>query len=204
MKKGFLMALCALMVWSCSKPGERLLTSATGTIYECLIVTPNGEVKEAVSETMGADMYGLPQMEATFVVTSVLPSQFDDFLKSTRNILYLDINPQKYTQVKALKSRDNWSKPQAYIRIQAPNEEARLKDREPLLHGVHRHATVARERLPPLDPVVSCVDVSLHEVDWIRFAVRVLRSAGPTPSERAHSAPPHKSASAPDGASAAA
>lgn len=120
------MALCALMVWSCSKPGERLLTSATGTIYECLIVTPNGEVKEAVSETMSADMYGLPQMEATFVVTSVLPSQFDDFLKSTRNILYLDINPQKYTQVKALKSRDNWSKPQAFCRIQAPNAEELL------------------------------------------------------------------------------
>lgn len=125
MKKILSMALCALVLLGCGK-SERLLTSATGTIYECLVVSPNGEVKDAVCETMGADMYGLPQMEATFVVTSVLPSQFDDFLKSTRNILLVDINPQKYTQVKALQSRNNWSKPQAFCRIQAPNAEAFL------------------------------------------------------------------------------
>lgn len=122
MKKVILFALVALVFMSCGK-GERLLTSATGTIYECLVVG-NGPIRESVAETMGADMYGLPQMEPFFNVTQVPSGQFDDFLKSTRNILILDINEHKYTQVKVLKSRDIWSQPQAVIRIQAPSEEA--------------------------------------------------------------------------------
>jgi hypothetical protein len=75
---------------------------------------------------MGADMYGLPQMEPVFSVSSVAPSQFDDFFKSTRNILLIDINEHQYTQVKAQQSRDVWSKPQAVMRIQAPSAEAFL------------------------------------------------------------------------------
>ena len=124
MKKYLFWALAALCMLGCGK-NERLLTSATGSIYECLIVSPN-TVKAPLCEVMEADMYGLPQMEATFTVTHVTNAQFDDFLKSTRNILFIDINPNKYTFVKVLKSRDVWSKPQAMIRIQAPSDEALL------------------------------------------------------------------------------
>lgn len=124
MKKYLFLALAALCMLGCGK-NERLLTSATGSIYECLIVSPNA-VKAPLCEVMEADMYGLPQMEATFTVTHVTNAQFDDFLKSTRNILFIDINPNKYTFVKVLKSRDVWSKPQAMIRIQAPSDEALL------------------------------------------------------------------------------
>lgn len=125
MKKGLFYALMALVLVSCGKSNERLLTSATGSIYECLVVSP-ASVKEPVSNIMGADMYGLPQMESYFTVTQVPQSQFDDYLKPTRNILIADINEQKYTQLKLLKSRDVWSKPQAVIRIQAPSEDAFL------------------------------------------------------------------------------
>ena len=121
MKKTLLFALIALVMMSCGK-SDRLLTSATGSIYECLVVG-DASVKEAVCSTMGADMYGLPQMEATFTVTYVSAAQFDDFLKSTRNILLVDIDGHKYTRVQAKKSRDVWSTPQAMIRIQAPDDE---------------------------------------------------------------------------------
>ena len=123
MKKWLFMALSALMMLGCGK-SERLLTSATGSIYECLVVCDGAPLREAVSATMGADMYGLPQMEPTFVVTAIPVTQFDDFFKSTRNILLIDINGHKYTHVKVVKSRDVWSKPQAMIRIQAPDEES--------------------------------------------------------------------------------
>jgi hypothetical protein len=123
MKKWLFMALSALVLFGCGK-SERLLTSATGSIYECLVVCDGAPLREAVSATMGADMYGLPQMEATFVVTAIPVAQFDDFFKSTRNILLIDINGHKYTHVKVVKSRDVWSKPQAMIRIQAPDEES--------------------------------------------------------------------------------
>ena len=103
MKKALFYAFIALVCVACGK-NDRLLTSATGSIYECLVVAPAGEVSHSVSETMGADMYGLPQMEPVFTVSSVTASQFDDFFKSTRNILLVDINEHKYTQVKLLKS----------------------------------------------------------------------------------------------------
>jgi len=124
MKKWLFMALSALMLMSCGKGSNRLLTSATGSIYECLVICDGAALRETVSSTMGADMYGLPQMEATFVVTAIPVSQFDDFFKSTRNILLIDINGNKYTHVKVVKNRDVWSKPQAMIRIQAPDEES--------------------------------------------------------------------------------
>ncbi len=127
MKKQFLLALIALVWMGCGNSHERLLTSATGSIYECLVVTPvNSAAKEAVCTLMGADMYGLPQMEPYFTVSSVTTTQFDDLFKSSRNILIVDIDGHKYTQVKLLKSRDMWSKPQALIRIQAPSDEAFL------------------------------------------------------------------------------
>ena len=125
MRKSIFLALTALLLMGCGKSNERLLTSATGSIYECLIVS-DAVVAPALTETMSADQYGLPQMEATFTVTHVTNAQFDDFLKSTRNILLTDVNPHKYTLVKVLKSRDVWSQPQAMIRIQAPSDEALL------------------------------------------------------------------------------
>ena len=50
-------------------------------------------------------------------------AQFDDMFKPTRNILFVDINPQKYTQLKAKVSNDYWSTPQALCHIQSPSEE---------------------------------------------------------------------------------
>ena len=125
MKKLFFFVFASLMLISCGGGSERVLTSATGSIYECLIVCDN-TVENAVQEIMGADMYGLPQMEPYFTTSHVSPAQFDDLFKSSRNILQVDINPNKYTLVKATKGRDVWSKPQAVIRIQAPSEEAFL------------------------------------------------------------------------------
>lgn len=125
MKKLFFFVFASLMLISCGSGNDRVLTSATGSIYECLIVCDN-TVENAVQEIMGADMYGLPQMEPYFTTSHVSPAQFDDLFKSSRNILQVDINPNKYTLVKATKGRDVWSKPQAVIRIQAPSEEAFL------------------------------------------------------------------------------
>ena len=85
MKKGLFCALLALLLLSCGSGNERLLTSATGSIYECLVVS-DASVKEAVVQTMGGDMYGLPQMEAYFTTSHVTPAQFDDLFKAIRKI----------------------------------------------------------------------------------------------------------------------
>ena len=147
--------LFAVVLISCGKQQGRTLTSATGSIYECLVVVPQYTLSQeqkrlvdaehlqkadgssyvedivtlydAVKAILGADMPCLPQIEPYFKLTQVTPAQFDNFLKPTRNILYVDIDPARYTQVTPKAQREVWSTPQAVYRIQAPDEEAFLE-----------------------------------------------------------------------------
>lgn len=122
MRKIILLIASALCLVACKDSG-RTLTSATGTIYECLVVS-NTHAYDMVKETMEADMPCLPQMESYFKLMHVTPANFDNYLKPTRNILYVDIDAERYTAVKAKVSTNRWSKPQAYYHIQAPDQEA--------------------------------------------------------------------------------
>lgn len=144
------MALMMITLVGCGKSTERTLTSATGSVYECLVVmNENPLTQEQLNEVaklslvneasgytepiatnydlveavMAADMPCMPQVEPYFRTTHVSMAQFDDIFKPTRNILIVDVNPQKYTQVKAKVSNDYWSTPQALCRIQSPSEE---------------------------------------------------------------------------------
>lgn len=151
MKKTYIYIVCALAVvllTGCGKNSGCTLTSATGSIYECLVVMPDRPLsqevltnihlaiaegsayEEAVATTydlvkavMAADMPCMPQMEPYFTLSQVPTAAFDDYLKPTRNILFVDIDPNKYTQTKAKVSTNVWSKPQAVYRIQAPSDE---------------------------------------------------------------------------------
>ena len=122
MKKYMLVALLALMMTGCGK-SDRLLTSATGTIYECLVVADK-PVYDIVKQTLAEDMYALPQPEPYFVPMHVTMAQFDSYLKPSRNILIVEIDGKRYTQVSAKTARNTWAKPQAVYRITAPSEEA--------------------------------------------------------------------------------
>lgn len=140
-----IMAVCI----ACGNTG-RTLTSATGSIYECLVVIneepltqeqlntvaklslvneasgytePVTTTYDLVEAIMSADMPCMPQVEPYFRLTQVSTAQFDDMFKPTRNILFVDINPQKYTQLKTKVSNDYWSTPQAICRIQTPSQE---------------------------------------------------------------------------------
>ena len=118
----FLMLAALTLSTGCTDTG-RTLPSATGSIYECVVVT-NNTPYPAIESVMAADMPCLPQMEPYFTLSHVEKAAFDDFLKSARNVLIADTDSGRYTQVKARFSRDNWSKPQAVCRIQAPDTAA--------------------------------------------------------------------------------
>ena len=149
--KGLLIVAVAMTLVGCGKSTGRTLTSATGSVYECLVVIndepltqdqlqevgkhalvneasgytePIATLYDLVEAVMGADMPCMPQVEPYFRVTKVSAALFDDMFKPTRNILFVDINPQKYTQLKAKVSNDYWSTPQAICRIQSPSTEA--------------------------------------------------------------------------------
>lgn len=152
-RNSYVSALCwavlLIAMTACGGSKGRTLTSATGSVYECLVVMPNSAltqderdrinalhlVDEAsgysepiattydlVSAVMAAPMPCLPQVEPYFKLTQVTPSAFDDMLKPTRNILIVDIDANRYTQTKAKVSRNYWSQPQAVYRIQTPSQ----------------------------------------------------------------------------------
>ena len=150
MTRIMLLMLAAISMVSCGKSTGRTLTSATGSIYECLVVIndepltqeqinevaklslvnqasgytkPIATTYDLIEAVMAADMPCMPQVEPYFRLTQVSTAQFDDMFKPTRNILFVDINPQKYTQLKAKVSNNYWSTPQAICRIQTPSEE---------------------------------------------------------------------------------
>ena len=154
MFRGLLLIAAVIALVSCGKSnnqhGSRTLTSATGSVYECLVVIndspltqeqlnevaklslvneasgytkPIASLYDLVEAIMAADMPCMPQVEPYFRVTKVSAELFDDMFKPTRNILLVDINPQKYTQLKAKVSNDYWSTPQALCRIQSPSQE---------------------------------------------------------------------------------
>lgn len=147
---GLVMALIMTTLLGCGKSTGRTLTSATGSIYECLVVMneepltqdqlntvaklslvneasgytePVTTTYDLVEAIMSADMPCMPQVEPYFRLTQVATAQFDDMFKPTRNILFVDIDPQKYTQLKTKVSNDYWSTPQAICRIQTPSQE---------------------------------------------------------------------------------
>jgi len=114
------------LVVACKNNGKPALPSATGSIYECLIVMNDtlwdAEVGEEVRNCLGADMPCLPQKEPYFSLTQVSFTQFDNFLKPVRNILMIDIDPAKYTQGKIVYTQDYYAHPQALARITAPTK----------------------------------------------------------------------------------
>ena len=120
---GHAFALLILLFAVGCKPTGRTLPSATGSIYECVVVAP-AKGCQPLLDTLAADMPCLPQMEPYFNVSRVASDAFDDFLKSARNILIADIDAQRYVETRAKFSRDRWSTPQAVCRIQATDTAA--------------------------------------------------------------------------------
>ncbi len=115
------LTMLVILLSSCGN-NDRTLPSATGSIYECVVVC-NDNVYQPIQAVMAADMPCLPQMEPYFNLSHITPALFDDFLKSARNVLLIDINENKYTQVKARYYRDAWSTPQVVCRVQAPSAD---------------------------------------------------------------------------------
>lgn len=119
----FLLAIAVVALTGCKKGHGATKVSATGSIYEMLVVCP-AVVYDSIQSVMEGDMPCLPQMEPYFTLSHVVNSAFDDFLKPTRNILWVDIDANRYTTLKAKFSTDYWSTPQRVYHIQSPDAES--------------------------------------------------------------------------------
>ncbi|MCQ2343253.1 MAG: DUF4837 family protein [Paludibacteraceae bacterium] len=116
----WILAIVGCILTGCKHGHGVTKVSASGSIYECLVVCPDA-VYEPIQAVMEGDMPCLPQMEPYFNLTHVHEGEFDDFLKPTRNIIIIDIDSARYTGLKIKYSVDYWSKPQRVFRIQSPD-----------------------------------------------------------------------------------
>ena len=116
-----------ILLISCKGAGTgRVLPSATGARFELLVVMDNAEwnspVGRSVFNLFDRDMESLPQSEPMMKISHVNHVNFSDILRPSRNILFVDISSERYTQPKITYVKNYYAYPQAFVRITTPDE----------------------------------------------------------------------------------
>lgn len=130
MKKNVIVILCLVMtiLTSCrNSSGEiSFLPVSSGRPYEMLLVIdkelyerPAGRV---LKEVLTGDVPGLPQHEPQFRITTTPMSGFDRTYKIFRNIIVVNIDPQRFTTTRFKFIRDLNASPQMIMTINSPSE----------------------------------------------------------------------------------
>ena len=146
MKSKLLAGAAALLLpalfFSCKNSGN-VKPSATGARFELLIVMDDdlwhAPAGQAVFNLFDQDTPGLPQSEPLFKITHVKQADFSDLLKPSRNVLYVDVAADRYTQAKIAYAENYYSYPQCFVRITAPSDSA-------LLDAIRSHGDEVAER----------------------------------------------------------
>lgn len=122
----FSLTFAALSLASCSKDGKSLITPvSSGRPYEVMVVADDRcwmSPDSALYHVLDTDVPGLPQAERSFRISRIRPAHFDRTMRLFRNIIMVDINPEKYTQVRFKYTRDAYASPQMIMTIQAPSQ----------------------------------------------------------------------------------
>ncbi|MBR1630524.1 MAG: DUF4837 family protein [Paludibacteraceae bacterium] len=118
-------ALLAVLLAIAGCTGHFSSTTATGGVYELLIVMDtaawNGAAGDTTRAYLAQPMPNMPQADPTFKLSHVTWAGFTDIVKPVRNILLADINPKKYTKTVVGFSKNKWAGPQRVVTIQAPD-----------------------------------------------------------------------------------
>ena len=121
MKKFILFTLIILGLTGCGQVSKRSI----GNPYEVLVVCDDNiwesPAGRALLYALDTDIPGLPQSERSFRISRVTNSHFKGSTKAFRNIIYVDINGDRYTQTSFKFTRDVFAKPQIYMSIQSPD-----------------------------------------------------------------------------------
>jgi hypothetical protein len=104
---------------------DKILPSSSGKYGEVLVVVDstyeNRKTGEALQEIFYKALEGLPQKEAQFRMSTVEPDKFRSILKRSRNILKLNIEKGRKTNIKI--EENVWAKNQLLIQITAASDE---------------------------------------------------------------------------------
>lgn len=116
-----------LLLASCSK--EAVLPSASGRPYDMLVLMdyemcqrPVGHA--LIDSVLHMPVPGLPQEEHSFDVSRWNPDSLDHIVNLNRNVVALDINPQRYTHTKLKFMRNKYAMGQIWVTLQSPSEDS--------------------------------------------------------------------------------
>lgn len=126
----FVTVLISMFFISCSSNKLPGLTAA-GSPGELLIVMQDswlkGAIGEEVKEVFQSHVPGLPQVEPWMRLQTVSQDNYGQFLRNTRNILYIDNNDAIYSKVSVKYIYDPHARGQLLVSIQTPDEKS-LRD----------------------------------------------------------------------------
>lgn len=121
MKKLILFVLIIITLTGCKHASKHSI----GNPYEVLVVcddqTWEAPAGRALLYALDTDIPGLPQSERSFRISRVTKSHFRGSTKAFRNIIFVDINGDRYTRSSFKFTRDVFAKPQIYMGIQSPS-----------------------------------------------------------------------------------
>lgn len=125
MKRTFLFILVIATCIAC-KNTSPLKPAPSGMAFELLYVINPSDTAAAtpLTEALTGPVPFLPQPEAQFNLSRIDFSMYDRLLQTTRNILFVTVDPEKFTQAKILLKRDLWANSQAVCYVNAPTKEA--------------------------------------------------------------------------------
>ena len=129
-----LIALCLLFSCKDNNQKTNYKSASSGNINSLLVVIDNplwdGRVGDALRENLGAEIYGLPQIEPQFDLRQVPTAVFSDFVRLNRTVLKIQISDE--TGIKYYK--DPYASPQKMAIISGP-------DRQTLIDLIQVNAT---------------------------------------------------------------
>jgi len=126
-----ILALLGVVIVSCDKKSGSLQPGVTGSAFDVLVVgSPSiwkNEAGRVLYDVLNEDVPALPQSEPMFNITFVPEKDFGGILRPLRNIILFEINDKIYTQGRISYLRNQWAKPQAVVKITAPDQEEFIK-----------------------------------------------------------------------------
>lgn len=98
---------------------------ATGLAYEVVVTMESAawgsEAGQAVKADLQSPVPGLPQAEPSMRITFAKPHDFNGLLTYVRNIVVVNTDPARYTQVSVRAERDRWAEGQLVVNINTPD-----------------------------------------------------------------------------------
>ena len=119
--------LALLVLTSCSN-SQMVLPNSSGAAFELLWVINDDVYNSPAGDSLRLFIEGpvpfLPQPESQFDISRIEHRHYDRLLQTTRNILFVNIDPQRFSQAKLKFKHNLWANNQAVCYLNAPTQEA--------------------------------------------------------------------------------